>query len=295
MPGRINWYLATTVLLWALNFSAVKLMVRELDVPTITLLRTVITAVFFWIVLALQKERKPWPSTKFRLIVLLQGALSTGIYMILFLEGIAGTTESAAAIIMATSPLMTALLSMALRHEPFRRQAILGALIAMIGIFVVFESGPGRGSQVMGNLLVFVAAMVWAISVIMLRPLLRESTPIQITAQGIVGGLLCILPYGLGPTLRADYAHLSSTTWLALLFTSVLSGGVAFLTYYRGLHDIGAARATLYQYLVPPSAIILGHFILSTPLLLNQGLGLLIVLAGVVVGNQTSTRSKLVT
>ncbi|HRE02021.1 MAG TPA: DMT family transporter, partial [Ilumatobacteraceae bacterium] len=47
------------------------------------------------------------------------GFLSMGVYMILFLEGMARTTAAEGAIILATSPVLTALLAVAMKHERF--------------------------------------------------------------------------------------------------------------------------------------------------------------------------------
>ncbi|MBL8047426.1 MAG: EamA family transporter [Chthonomonas sp.] len=295
MAKRVNFHLLVTVVLWAGNFAAIKALHQQLSTEAVALLRTIPTAIFFVIVAKWQGESLRFTSPEHAWRSILQGFLSMGIYMILFLAGLHRTNENAGAIIMATSPLMTGLLSVVFKQDKFRWDVLIGAAIALGGIGVIFGHGSEKPGELLGNFLVFAGALVWALSVIVIRPLLRDHSPAKLTAQAMIGGCLVMIPFGWSATMQVEWASILPLTWAALLYTSILSGGVAFITYYQGISEIGAARATLYQYLIPPTAILIGHFLLGTPILTTQIVGLVIVLAGVMLGNRVQATSKLAT
>lgn len=289
---RVNGNLLVTVLLWAGNFSAVKVLYRELDTAGVALMRTLVTGIFFVALVWMQGKSLRFSDSKTAAKTVLQGFLSMGLYMVLFLAGLKLTSDSAAAIIMAASPLATGLLSVAVGQDKFRWTVLLGALIAVVGILVIFGFGHGKPGELEGNLLIFTGAVIWAVGVIVIRPLLRDHSPEVLSAQGMLGALLVMVPFGWNSVATTNWLALSMNTYLALLYTTLLSGGVAFITYYRGIAQIGAPRATLYQYLVPGAAILIGHFTLGTPILVTQLIGLVIVLAGVALGNRVGSSNQ---
>jgi drug/metabolite transporter (DMT)-like permease len=214
--------------------------------------------------------------------ILSVGFMSMGVYMILFIEGLGRTGAAEAAIVLATAPIFTYLLSCLVKQERFHTGALVGALIAFTGVSLVILGGAqGGGGTLAGDLLVLASSFAWATATVMMRPLLDRYTPTQVFTMSLPGGLPLMLLYGGAAAWATDFGKVTPFGWLMFAHITVLSGVVAFICFYTGLRQIGASRATLYQFFVPPTAALGGWLIMGTTLRPLQYAGLLIVLAGV--------------
>lgn len=270
-----------TILAWGYNFVSVKLLYAEMTPPVLALVRYFALLVFLWgtcLVLKVNTkvEKGDWPR------ILWSGALAMGIYMVLFLSGMSLTNPAEGAILISTTPLWAYLFSLVRRLEPFSLVGIIGTLIAFIGVVCVVTGGgiDGHGT-VLGNSIVFIAALVWTAATFTMRPLLTKYEPLPLLTLSLPGAAPILLVYGLIPTLNYDFSKLSPSGWGNLVQISVLSGGVAFVCFYHGIQKIGPAKATRYQFFVPPLAALFSMWVLKKPILPLQWLGILLVLGGV--------------
>lgn len=287
-----NLPLVVTVLCWALNFSALKVVYQSVSASAVALVRAVITWVALWLFCVVRKERPTYPRDH-RWRILLQGFLSMGVYMVVFLEGMKTAPASQAAIVMATAPILTSLFSALVKQDTLDWRLIVGSSIAFVGVLLVVASGSGadRG-ELFGTLLIFLAACIWAVSVIVMRPVLEARTPYQALTLSMPAAFVALIPYGLSASLHTDWTQVDGRTWLFFGHVAILSGGLAFITFYEGIRQIGAARATLYQYFVPPFAAFFAWWVLGNPLRPLQGVGLVVVLAGVALGSARHQQTK---
>ncbi len=211
-----------------------------------------------------------------------------GIYLVVFLEGMKYSTPAEGAIILGTGPAFTLLFAVLVKQEQFRWRALVGMLIAFCGVVVVVLSGPSVHSgsvsasdKLMGNLLVLVAAVIWAISVVVTRPLVGKIEPLRMFTLSMPGAIAALLPFGLLPSLHTDYTHMSATGWWMLLYVAVIAGALGFALFYEGIKQVGASGAMTYQYFVSPLAAIFGWVVMKIPMTPLQFVGLVVVLLGV--------------
>lgn len=281
---RPNLPLIATVLSWGFNFVALKLMYEQMSPPAVGLVRFVI----MWAALVLLCQALGY-SIKYpkgdagRLMF--QGFLAMGAYMWFFLEGMRGSTAAEGAIILATAPIFTAFFAALAGQERFNPRAMIGAVVAFIGVGMVVATGAHEVKEVEGkwlaNGLVLVASAVWALTSVVSRPLVEKYVPLRVLTLSMPGGLLVMLPYGLAPTLAVDWGSLSAITWAMMLHMAVLAGVVGFAGFYTGIKQIGAPAAMLYQYLVPPIAALSAWIVFGQSMMPLQFVGLSLVLAGV--------------
>lgn len=210
------------------------------------------------------------------------GFLSMGVYMVLFLEGLKGSTPAEAAILLATAPIWTALMAVVSRQEAFNWGAVGGALLAFAGVaMVVFAAGSGAHGKLMANLMVLGSAVLWAASAVISKPLLSKISPIRVLTLSLPGALPVLIPYGLTDSLNVNWQALSPVAVGMFCHVVLLAGIVGFIGFYAGVRQVGSAGAMLYQYFVPPIAALSAWIVLGTKFLPLQGVGLLVVLFGV--------------
>ncbi len=289
-----NGPLLVTVLAWAYNFTAVKFVYREIEPAAVALTRCIVVGLFLvgvcWsLKLSLKVPRELWAR------VILQGFLANGLYMVLFMDGMGRTTPAMGAVILATAPVLTATFSMLVRHEPFHRGVLVGGAIAFAGVFVAVQShGGAMGGTLLGNAMILGAAIVWSCSILLMQRILGAMTPLQAVTCSTPGALLALVPYGLMATLKAPWSQVSAVGWGNYIHVALISGGLAFITYYKGTHMIGVVRATTYQFLVPPVAALMAWVALGQKpqLIFWLGLGLVVVGVAVVARAKGSLRPR---
>ncbi len=289
--GKVSFPLLLTVLSWGFNFVALKLLYAEGLTPAAT---SLVRFVLMWLVLAglcLTQGRFPWYPKGEVWRYLLLGMMSMGIYMILFLEGMAKTSPAEGAIILATSPIFTALLAVAFKQDQFSWAAIGGTAFAFGGVTMVILAGHhAEGGQLMGNLLVLASAVVWAFCAVMTRTLVQKDTPLNVLTLSMPGALPLLIPYGIAAIIAVDWVRLDWVGWLSLAHIVILAGVVGFIGFYVGVRQVGSAGAMLYQFLVPPLAAFFAWLTLHDHLEVLQAIGLGVILAGV--AWSTRARSK---
>jgi drug/metabolite transporter (DMT)-like permease len=285
-----------TVAAWGFNFVALKLLYLpgQMDAPSVGLVRFLIMWALLAAISCFRGDSLRYPKGE-ALRILGLGALAMGVYMVLFLEGMKGSTAAEGAIILATAPIFTAVFAALAGQERFRLGSLVGAIIAFAGVVIVITNGVHPAQQasgkLLGNLLIFLSSIVWAYSSVYSRPLVEKYSPFRVLTLSMPGALPVLLPYGFLATLSVDWSKLQSLSWIMLLHVAVLAGVVGFAGFYAGVRQIGAAGAMLYQFLVPPTAAISAWLVLGQPMTLLQGAGLIVVLAGLALAMQQRTRT----
>ncbi len=281
MKFPFNAPLTITVLSWGFNFVALKVLYREMSAPVVGLLRYLLMFGVLVGICLIQKESLK-PARRDFWHIQAVGFLAMGLYMVLVLEGIRFTSPAVCAILLATAPVWTYLLSCGFRQERFQLSAMLGAVVAFGGVTLVILGGAAAGHGTLyGDIIVLISAFVWACSAVLMKPLLSRYKPTTVLTMSMPGALPVLIPYGLGATLNTNYAAISATGWFMFATTVLMSGVVAFICFYTGLRQIGASGAALYQYLVPPTAALFAWALMGKSLGPIQFVGLAVVLIGV--------------
>ena len=134
------------VVFWAVNFSIAKLALEQLDPLVFNALRFPLAA--FAVFIALWKSggvRLPERTDVPRIFML--AVLGNVIYQLLFIFGLDRSLAGNASVLLAGTPIMTALLSASLGHEQVRARTWVGVGATLAGILLVaFEDGFHLGA-----------------------------------------------------------------------------------------------------------------------------------------------------
>jgi drug/metabolite transporter (DMT)-like permease len=273
-----------TMFSWGLNFVAVKKVnMAGMSPAALSLSRALLMLVILLPIAIGYREKLKFESWNEAWKILGLGALSLGIYIILFLEGLSRVTPPEGAILMATAPIWALFFEAAFGMEKLRLPSLLGAILAFVGVGVVVSPSITHGGKdtKLGVILVLVGAMCWALSAIASRVLVKGVSPLRMLTLSMPGGILLLLPYSLHATLNAPWSSFTFEWWGWYSWVVVLSGVFGFLWFYTGVRQCGAGGAMLYQFLVPPLATLFSFIVLGTTIYPIQALGLVMVLTGV--------------
>jgi drug/metabolite transporter (DMT)-like permease len=210
-------------------------------------------------------------------ILLFMGVTSATIYQAGYLIGEYYTSASDASIIVSCQPMIVVILStVVLRMEKFGLRKMFGVIIAFVGIMLIFGFSPNVNvpDRLLGNLLIFIAAISYSIYIVTSRKFLNNyktssyqpSSLYIVTWASFFGFIttypiaLLLNPEYLNPLL---YFQVPERIWLGIAYLAFLSTIVGYWFYLEGVKRLSASRAVIFQNLVPIFGVILSTILLG--------------------------------
>ncbi len=279
--GKTDALLLLMALSWGVNFTVGKFGTTVLSPLAFTGLRVMLAAV---VLLSIGGARKqPWPQRSDILALMGLGIIGNGIYQILFVEGLARTNVGNAALIVAAAPAFIAIASRLGGIERVHKRVLGGIALSLAGVaLVVFGSArsPQGQATLLGTLLVFAGTLCWTAFTVLLQPYARRLDPIHLSGFTMLGGCIPMLIATPRALIATDWSRVGLPAWGAIFYASIISMGVAYLFWYRGLRVLGATRTAVYGNLQPVIAIAVAWLFLKEPPTIWQGVGTGTIMTG---------------
>ncbi len=136
-----------------------------------------------------------------------------------------------------------------------------------------------RGS-LLGTGLITVATMCYALSAVFIRRWFGPVQPIALAAGQLGTAAAVLWPFALA-TGAFSGATMGAGQWGSLLALGGIGSGVCVAGYMWLIAEVGAVRAGLVTYLVPPVGVVLGWLVLDEAIGWNLLAGLVFVIGGV--------------
>lgn len=281
----IDFSLIFVAVIWALNFSIVKVSLREMDPYSFNALRFIFATALLW-----YAARKRGYSLKvekhhfWKLVGI--GIVGNLFYQMFFIIGINYTYAANAAVMLGTIPIWVALLSQFFTDEKLTVYKAIGVFLAFAGVTFIIMGGQGalsfESETFLGNIITLAAAVCWATYTILSRKYLKVYSPLQYSAFMSVVGLISLMIVGLPFMIQLNWAEISMVGYGGVFYSGALSVGLAYILWNNGVKKIGAVRTAAYQNLVPVLGLIFGVVLLGEELSLLQYIGAALVISGIV-------------
>jgi drug/metabolite transporter (DMT)-like permease len=179
-------------------------------------------------------------------------------FNLLAFAGLEHTTPEHAALIVATSPLMTLLVDAALARRAPRPVTLGFVLMALAGVLLVIGHGDPaavlHGGINGGDLLVLAGTASFVVYTFGARRF-TTYTSLRYTALSATGGTLTVLAVTEAATLAgwltAPSAGDVAAIWWQLIYIVVIGALAAVLAWNEGVKRLGAPNAALFMNLVP--------------------------------------------
>lgn len=280
--GLTDLLLLTMAVIWAINFVVVKYATHVFNPVAFTGLRVATAAAFL---VPVAYARGGFALSRRDVVRLLfLGVIGNGLYQLFFIHGVARTRAGNAALIVAAVPAFIALAARARGLERVKRMTVAGIALSMVGVglVIVGSAKPTNGEVTfLGSVLVFFGVLCWTFYTIMLQPYTKRLDVIQLSAVTMVGGAVPLLIASTPALIATDWSAVGVGGWAALFYSSVISMGVAYLFWYRGLRVLGPTRSAVYTNLQPIVALAVAWMFLGEIPTIFQGVGAVTIIAGV--------------
>jgi probable blue pigment (indigoidine) exporter len=209
------------------------------------------------------------------------GLLNMSVFFVLVYAASQLLPTSVASTVMAVAPLTMMLIAWPLVSERPRPAHLAGAAIGLGGVCLMLLSGVGTVS-VPGILASAAAMLVSSFGYILAKRWNAGGDVLASTAWQLTAGGLFLLP--VAAAVEGRPPALSGQTLLAFGFVTLIATALAFVAWFTGLRHLPTGTVGLIGLLNPVTGVLLGTVVAKEVLTLQQLGGLVLVLAGVVLG-----------
>lgn len=272
-----------TVVAWGSAFVGIRAAGHALSPGSIALGRLLVSCAILVPIAVMRRE--PLPSRRDLAQVAAYGVLWLAIYSTTLNAAERTVDAGTAAMLINTGPILIAVLAGLFLHEGFPRRLLGGCTIAFGGaVLIGIASTHSRISSGAGILLCVVAAVAYAVAVVVQKPALRRVSSFQVTWIGVVAATIACVPFA--PLLAAEAPKAAAEAIAWTVYLGAVPTALGFATWSFALRRTSAGRTASLNYLIPVVAIVLGWVLLrETPAALAVVGGALCV-AGVYVARR---------
>jgi len=245
--------LVIALLLWASAFAGIRAGLRSYGPGEVALLRfgTASVALLLYAIVT----RMPLPRRRDLPRIAAAGFLGITVYHVALNIGEVTVPAGPAALIIATVPIFTALLSRFVLDEHITAWGWAGIAVSFAGVaLITFGSGEEFGLET-GALLVLAAAVAAAVYMVVAKPVLARYDSVAFTAYMIWIGTAPMLVFAPGLVAQMPSAA-PGDTW-AVVFLGVFPGAVAYVLWSQALARMPASRLAPFLNFQPVNAAII--------------------------------------
>lgn len=307
----VSWILASiTIFFWGITFVCTKQLLISFSPLEILFIRYLEGYIFLWAVYPKWLHIRKGDNLLFALAGL------TGVTVYQFTENIAisYTTASNVSIIVAVSPMWTALFSqLFLKTKHITPWFVTGFLIAITGVALVsFNGEVSLSLNMKGDLIALGSSMSWGFYSVLLSvinshgynyigssrrifffallymiPLAAAGTVCSLTgisAETAPAFIRTIL-FDWSPAVNA-LRFTDTINVLYLLFLGIIASGFCFMAWNRACAGLGTVTATIGIYLIPVVTIVFAYCVLGEQITPMGAAGALLTIAGLIISGR---------
>ncbi len=281
------------MLVWGGTFTSARLVGSELDPVISAFLRFLLASSMLLTLLYFKEGRFPTINLKQFFYILGMGLTGVALYNLFFFYGLARTEASRGSLITSINPLLTAVGAALIFKERFTFIRIIGFILCVAGALLIISKGDlssifNKGVD-RGDLAFLGCAASWAVYTLLGRFVSTELSSLTTISYASTLGMLVLFAATLGHGLLNAISTLNLNSGLNLLFLSLLATVVGFVWFQDGVKHFGAAKAAVFIYFMPVSAVFWAWLILDEKLTLILVIGAVMVISGVYLVNKKTS------
>jgi len=282
-------YLALTLtsIIWGTTWVASRIGVQHVPGLQISYIRQFIAGSLLLIFCFIRGEKLPtWQQFRWLFVLsIFTFVLSNGFST----WSVKYVSSGLAALISALYPLCVVIIEMIFfKRNNNTSLTFIGLFIGLAGVAIVFyekafHEQPEGYSY--GVILGVIAMIGWSIGTIYIARNKYQMNPYYAIGWQMFFGSFLICLLALTTNNNIPFIEIPSQTWIVIAYLVSFGSVVAFVAFIYTVKYLSPAIASLYAYINPLVAMIVGSILLDEPLTFNLIIGALITLAGVYIVN----------
>jgi drug/metabolite transporter (DMT)-like permease len=280
--------LAAVCVIWGTTYLALRIGVTQFP-PFLFSMFRFLAAGPILILFMLTIGKASWPDRKTLFNQAVCGLLmvTLGISMVGWAE--VYISSGVAAIICSMMPIWTILINVLItKDEKPNWLIVLGLAMGLAGIIMIFGEHLtefSNSNYTKGIVLTFAANLCWAIGSIWIKKKNQDSNPfLNAGIQMLFGGLF-LIPFSL---VLDDYSKIQWNNQVigSLIYMIMIGSVAAYACYSYAIKKLPMTLVSLYAYINPIVAVILGWLILSEKLNFQIALAIMVTVTGIYLVNR---------
>ncbi|KZE43368.1 transporter [Brevibacillus parabrevis] len=213
----------------------------------------------------------------------------------LFFLGMKLTSPVNGALIMATNPLITTIFSKYILGTPISKQQAWGISFSLLGVILLLTQGSwsviSNLSFSVGDMLILLGNVCWALYGVLGRRYLRNSSSLQTTTSTMVAGACFLVMLSRVTPHSQPVSGVPVEAWGAIAFMAFFTTVLGYLFWNEGVKAIGASKTSIFFNVVPVVTMILSWLSGMSVTWVQIG-GAVLVFVGVLFASGISFRGK---
>lgn len=275
---RRSWtMLLCLAAIWGASYMFIKIGVRDLSPAMVAWARIALAALVLVPIAALRGQLR-LPGARVWMVVVL-GAVQVAGPFLLIAEGEQEISSGLAGILVASTPLFTALLAIRLDQEERSHGARMWGIaagLAGVGLLLGVDLS-GTSAEALGGAAILLAGLGYAVGAFIAKHGLAGAPPTGIAAWVMVASTALMAPAAL---ITAPEATPGLGPVAAVVALGVVGTGVAFAIFYDLMARVGPARTFVVTYLAPAFAVAYGALLLDEAISVSTLAGLTLIVGG---------------
>ena len=217
--------------------------------------------------------------------MLILGGLNIGVFQALLFVAAYRLPGGVAATAGAIQPLLVGLFAWGILSQKPSKISVVAAIAGFIGVGLLVL-GPSAQLDTVGIMAALAGAGAMGLGTVLVK---RWHPPVSLmvfTAWQLTIGGLMLLPVAL--LTEGPFTELSRTNLWGFVYLGLIGTALAYALWFRGIDLLSPTAASYLGLLSPVVATLIGYFFLQETLSMVQIIGVLIVLASVIMGQQSS-------
>ncbi|MEI7896546.1 MAG: DMT family transporter [bacterium] len=285
--------LLSTTLIFGLAYNIVKSLMPVMLTPMqLIFIRLLGGMIIFWLFQRLFVPEKV--ERKDLIMLAVCGMFGFALNQTLFYEGLNLSTPVDASLIHVLNPVLVMVFASFILGEKITWKKAMGIGLGAIGVIILVLSGKSisyQGSHAIGNILILLNMVFYALYLVLIKPLVGKYHTTTILKWVSFFGFIFVFPLSIKPALEINFAAITVTAWLGILYIILLNTFLAYLLINFALKSVSATVVSYYSYLQPVIAAIMSVTIGQGGLTIQKMLAALLIFSGVYVVNRSNSSS----
>jgi drug/metabolite transporter (DMT)-like permease len=261
-------------LVWGVPYLLIRVAVRDLSPANVVLFRTAIAVLLLLPTTMRRAQLRPLLQRWKPLLVYTLLEVTAPWWLLAKAEQ--RISSALAGLLIAAVPLVgIVLVRLAGHDDPVDRTRLVGLVVGLVGVgsLVGLELGDVDALAVVA---VLVVAVGYAAGPLVLTRWLADLPAVAVvTASLAVTAVVWSVPAALDPP-----GHVGAKAALSVVALAAVCTAAAFLVFFALIAEVGPTRATVFTYINPAVAVLLGVLLLDERFTLGMAIGLPLVLVG---------------
>lgn len=270
------------------NYAVVKYITPSFLHPfALNVVRILVSLGLFWF-LFLFKPAKVKIEKKHIPRFLLCALTGVVINQIFFIKGVSLTTPIHSSLLSLATPIFITIIAAWLLREGFTWIKFMGLVLGIGGaaMLVLLKDSSHSGNNILlGDIMVLINAISYSFYLVLVRPLMKTYSGIQVLRWIFTFGSLVILPFGMQEFVSTNWSAFDLSHWIALAFVAVGATFLAYLLNVYGISVIGASATGAYIYTQPVFAAMIAVIFAGEHFSVVKLIAAILIFSGVYLAN----------